>query len=116
MLIFTHLSKYAVGCYLRYGGFPRRTLLGSSVNKDCPPLALLGASLLVLCSISHTALEYRQGPRFMRGLERCSTCGTDESRSTDEEKKMRKLMMLAALLAMVALAAIPAIAQVSQES
>src|SRR5215216_7379130 len=71
--------------------------------------------LLGLCSISHTALEYRQGPRFMRGLERCSTCGTDESRSTDQEKKMRKLMMLAALLAMVALAAIPAIAQVTQE-
>src|SRR5215218_5556919 len=33
VLIFTHLSKYAVGCYLRYGGFPRRTLLGSSVIK-----------------------------------------------------------------------------------
>src|SRR5215207_9229998 len=30
VLIFTQLSKYAVGCYLRYGGFPRRTLLGSS--------------------------------------------------------------------------------------
>src|SRR5215218_7816629 len=69
-------------------------------------MSLLGnrRKLLGLCSISHTALEYRQGPRFMRGLERCSTCGTDESRSTDEEKKMRKLMMLAALLAMVALA------------
>src|SRR5215217_1406311 len=32
--IFIHLSKYTVGCYLRYCGFPRRTLLGSSVNKD----------------------------------------------------------------------------------
>jgi hypothetical protein len=32
-LIFTHLSKYAVGCYFRYGGFPRRTLLGSSLIK-----------------------------------------------------------------------------------
>ena len=25
--IFTYLSKYAVGCYLRYRWFPRRTLL-----------------------------------------------------------------------------------------
>jgi hypothetical protein len=31
--ICTYLSKYAVGCYLRYRWFPRRTLLGSPVNK-----------------------------------------------------------------------------------
>jgi hypothetical protein len=31
--IFTLLSKYAVGCYLRHCGFPRRTLLDDSLNK-----------------------------------------------------------------------------------
>ena len=32
-LIFTRLRGYASGCYLRYCGLPRRTLLGSPVNK-----------------------------------------------------------------------------------
>ena len=31
--IFTYLSKYALGCYLRYRWFPRRTLLGSLLIK-----------------------------------------------------------------------------------
>ena len=34
---FTQLSKYAVGCYLRYCGFPRRVLLGSWVIKPAMP-------------------------------------------------------------------------------
>ena len=34
--IFTYRSKYAVGCYLRYRWFPRRTLLGSLVNRGTP--------------------------------------------------------------------------------
>src|SRR5829696_2392194 len=33
-LIFTYLSKYAVGCYFRYCRFPRTILVGDSVNKE----------------------------------------------------------------------------------
>src|SRR5829696_4714137 len=40
--IFTHLSKYAVGCYLRYCGFPRRTLVGRSMNSGSPLLRSAG--------------------------------------------------------------------------
>src|SRR5919107_3437341 len=32
--IFTYLSKYAVGCYLRHCGFPRRALSESWVNRS----------------------------------------------------------------------------------
>jgi hypothetical protein len=33
-LIFTSVNAYAGGCYMQHSGFPRRTLLGSSVNKS----------------------------------------------------------------------------------
>src|SRR5215212_9540246 len=52
--IFTQLSKYEVGCYLRYCGFPRRALLGimlykhperlvhgATFEQSIPPAALL---------------------------------------------------------------------------
>ena len=42
--IFTTVDAYAVGCYMRHSGFPRRTLLGNSLNK------------LVLCSL--LAVQY----------------------------------------------------------
>src|SRR5215218_7541705 len=32
--MFTRVRGYALGCYLRYGWFPRRTLLGDSLNKS----------------------------------------------------------------------------------
>ena len=31
--IFTRVRGYALGCYIAYCGFPRRTLPGSSLNK-----------------------------------------------------------------------------------
>jgi len=37
-LIFTRVKGYAVGCYLRYRWFPRRTLLRDSVNRGNPGL------------------------------------------------------------------------------
>src|SRR5215217_5868242 len=43
--IFTPLRVYAIGCYLRYCGFPRRSLLGSPVNK----LAYLRSGTVYLC-------------------------------------------------------------------
>jgi len=42
--VFIHLSKYAMGCYLRYCGFPRRTFLGILVNKRCYYVVLFSLS------------------------------------------------------------------------
>src|SRR5215204_4148930 len=40
--IFTRVRGYAVGCYIRYRWFPRRTLVGRSVNSGSPLLRSAG--------------------------------------------------------------------------
>src|SRR5829696_1536834 len=62
--------RYRIGMRAYGYGFPRIHLLGNSVNRGNPPLTLLGASLLALCSITHTTGAHRQESLFMRELER----------------------------------------------
>src|SRR5215203_2718502 len=61
--IFTPLRVYAIGCYLRYCGFPRRSLLGSSVNRG-DPLTRLGAPTRVVLKavLSPCRSLWVQGP------------------------------------------------------
>src|SRR5215211_6142537 len=54
--MFTRVRGYALGCYLRYCWFPRRTLRGDSLNKSvlCSLCAYIKACGLKACGLHRT--------------------------------------------------------------